>query len=164
MKYFFKMAQKYKLKRSTIGLAVYYMDAYVQQAASLEKMELIYIAQAALFIAMKYEEIYPPELREWTSHYREVIEAEAQILISLNFKLSHFTCEHFVDYYLSKINPPDATTKMIHQIVDTSYFDETMYKEKPSDLARSIVLSVVCPERVEERMTMGIKWMLERCE
>lgn len=36
---------------------------------------MTYYCQAALFIAMKYEEIYPPDPSDWTTHVQEVINA-----------------------------------------------------------------------------------------
>lgn len=47
------------------------------------------VSQAALWMAMKYEEIYPPELSEWVSASKvdAVLKAEAQILYALEFKL-----------------------------------------------------------------------------
>lgn len=56
------MKSKYKFKRSTIFLATYYMDYYFSRHMNLNESELVLFAQAALFIAMKYEEIYPPLL------------------------------------------------------------------------------------------------------
>ena len=43
-------------------------------------------AQACLLIAMKYEEIYPPLIKNWCTNYDEVIKTEAKILKILNFK------------------------------------------------------------------------------
>lgn len=59
-------------------------------------MEAVATAQACLFIAMKYEEIYPPDFREWVDHRhkQDVLKLEAKILDALNFQLAHHTVEH----------------------------------------------------------------------
>ena len=41
---------------------MYYMDTYLDKYEQVEKREAMVAALASLFIAMKYEEIYPPEL------------------------------------------------------------------------------------------------------
>lgn len=56
-------------------------------------MEGVSTAQACLLIAMKYEEIYPPDMKEWVDRRQkeDVIKLEAKILTCLNYQLSHFT-------------------------------------------------------------------------
>lgn len=42
-----------------------------------------------MFIAMKYEEIYPPELLDWVDikYKNQILKWEAKILVTLDFKL-----------------------------------------------------------------------------
>lgn len=60
----------------------------------------------ALFIAAKYEEIYPPELKDFVyitdNAYskNEVIQMEFYILSLLSFNLSIPTCNRFLERYL----------------------------------------------------------------
>jgi hypothetical protein len=54
---------KFKLKEETLFLAVNIIDRYLsQQTITKEKFQLL--ATTALFIATKYEEIYPPTGQE----------------------------------------------------------------------------------------------------
>ena len=42
---------------------------------------------------MKYEEIYPPDLKDWVDrkHKSNVLQMESRILTALNYDLSHYT-------------------------------------------------------------------------
>jgi hypothetical protein len=55
VKYIYKIFHKFALKRTTLFLAIYYMDKYLAKEYS-DKEQSIYIiiAQSSLFIAMKY--------------------------------------------------------------------------------------------------------------
>lgn len=62
VKHFLRLSNRFKLKRTTVFLAVYYMDYFFSRNLDIEKSLAISIGEAAIFVAMKYEEIYPPEL------------------------------------------------------------------------------------------------------
>ena len=62
IKHILKIAKSFKLKRMTVALAVFYLDKYFSQDSVTDTQGLIIYTQAALFMAMKYEEIYPPDL------------------------------------------------------------------------------------------------------
>lgn len=45
---------------------------------------------------MKYEEIYPPLLKNWCVNISEVLDAEALILKALDFKLAYTSAQHYL--------------------------------------------------------------------
>ncbi len=49
-----KIGKTYKLKRTTLSLATFYMDYYFSHNDSLDTEGIILYTQAALFMAMKY--------------------------------------------------------------------------------------------------------------
>jgi hypothetical protein len=58
--------RRFKLLQETLFLCVYIVDKYLSMnRVSREKLQLVGVC--ALFIAAKYEEIYPPELSEFTN-------------------------------------------------------------------------------------------------
>ena len=57
--------KKFGLKRTTLYLAVYYFDKYLSKFAKNYNTIGLVAADASIFIAMKYEEIYPPSLAQW---------------------------------------------------------------------------------------------------
>ena len=80
--------------RTTLHLAVHYLDLYFAKNVILQdQLEAITTSQACLFMAMKYEEIYPPDLRDWVDrkHRNDVLKMEGKILAALNFQLAHYT-------------------------------------------------------------------------
>jgi len=55
---------KFKLVNETLFLTVNIIDRYLQRAeVTRQKLQLVGIT--AMFIASKYEEIYPPDLRDF---------------------------------------------------------------------------------------------------
>lgn len=90
----FKIYHRFDLLRTTLHLAVHYLDLYFAKKILLnDQIEAICISQACLFIAMKYEEIYPPDLKDWVDrkHKSNVLQMESRILTALNYDLSHYT-------------------------------------------------------------------------
>ena len=66
VRHMFKIYHRFDLLRVTLHLAVHYLDLFLSKRVILkDQMEAIVVAQACLFIAMKYEEIYPPDLGDW---------------------------------------------------------------------------------------------------
>ena len=51
---------------------------------------------------------------------------------------------------------------MMKFLADLSLFDEGMYRFKPSVLAHSIIQSILSPGKMDEKMELNIKWMIER--
>lgn len=78
----------------------------------------------------------------------------------LDFKLSYYSLENFIEYYSSKKKLTGFEKETINFLVDMTLFDETMYRFKPSLLARSIIDSVTIPGKMDEKMELNIKWMI----
>ncbi|BES97739.1 cyclin e [Nesidiocoris tenuis] len=55
----------YKIHRETYHLTVDYLDRYLAHSENVSKSELQLIGVTALFIASKYEEIYPPKISDY---------------------------------------------------------------------------------------------------
>lgn len=94
VRYILRTCHRFSLLRTTAYLAVQYMDLYFAKVHSFaDQYETVTITQACLFIAMKYEEIYPPDLSDWVDHRKkhEVLHFEAEVLRTLDFQLAHYT-------------------------------------------------------------------------
>lgn len=63
----YKTYKRYSLRRKALFLAVYYFDYYTARFPHKELAKMEIVADACMFIAMKYEEIYPPLLSQWAS-------------------------------------------------------------------------------------------------
>ncbi|KAB0798874.1 hypothetical protein PPYR_06754 [Photinus pyralis] len=88
-----EVALEYKLQSETLFLAVNYIDRFLSYMSVVRgKLQLVGIA--AMYIAAKYEEIYPPDISEFvyitddTYNKKQVVRMEHLILKVLSFDLS----------------------------------------------------------------------------
>jgi hypothetical protein len=140
-------------------------------------MEAIAVAQAALHISMKYEEIYPPSLKSWTpdsDQIKRILMYEADILKTIDFKLNLPSICYFEQYFQKKAaenghfkdNKENLYLEelKINLISDLCLFEVSLYDFTPFDLAKNIRMLVYNIEPVfgEERLILNIKWALER--
>lgn len=83
------------LRQETLYLSINLFDRYIQKTSSENKIseDLNKIALACLFIASKYEEIYPPYLKDFLDVFKnkynkeEIFSKENDILSSLDFQI-----------------------------------------------------------------------------
>ena len=59
-----EVSEEYKLQTETLHLAVNYIDRFLS-LMSVQRSKLQLVGTAAMFIASKYEEIYPPDVSEF---------------------------------------------------------------------------------------------------
>ena len=59
-----EVAEEYKLQTETLYLAVAYIDRFLSYM-SVQRSKLQLVGTACMFIAAKYEEIYPPDVGEF---------------------------------------------------------------------------------------------------
>ena len=141
VKSLFRLSYRFELLRTTTFLAVQYMDLYFSRVFTLrDQFEMMLVAQTCLFIAMKYEEIYPPDLAEWIDprSKQDIIRLEGEVLKVLDFQLAHYTIEHFAHFHLwnsqeadSHLPTPQPTLRS-QLLMDLSLFDLPMRQFKPS--------------------------------
>ena len=95
---------KFKLLPETLYLAVNIMDRYLEKE-SVQRQNLQLIGITALFIASKYEEIYPPELGNFVyvtdkAYTRnDILQMEGNIIKSLNFSFGFSSALKFLEIY-----------------------------------------------------------------
>ena len=88
--------QSFELKEQTLYLALAYLNQYAAHN-DISKQEYQLVGIACLWIASKYEEIYPPRMQNYVqvtdSSYSvsELKNMEGKILLSLGFNLSYTT-------------------------------------------------------------------------
>lgn len=102
---------EYKLESETVFLAVNYIDRFLSSLTiSLPNFQLL--GTASLFIASKYEEIYPPEIGEFiyitddAYSKPQMLSMEMLVLKSLNFDISPPTAIYFLKKLLCDISLP----------------------------------------------------------
>ena len=97
-----KVGTYFKLQKTTLFLAVSIIDRFISKR-EIKKTEYQKYGTAALFIASKFQEIYPPRLRYFLHicdnnfNSREFLEAEFQILSTLDFKVLYGNEKELID-------------------------------------------------------------------
>jgi len=96
-----EVSEEYKLQNETLYLAVNYVDRFLS-IMSVQRAKLQLVGTACMFIAAKYEEIYPPDVGEFvyitddTYSKKQVLRMEQLVLKVLNFDLAVPTILQFV--------------------------------------------------------------------
>ena len=97
----------------------------------------------ALFLASKYEEIYPPRITDFVASTKgafskeEIFEMKYAMLHSLDFDI-HFTSSYtFLGRYalLAKATPPERN--FAHYLLEASFLEYPMLKYTQANLAAS---------------------------
>jgi len=99
-----EVAEEYKLQTETLHLAVSFSDRFLSRMSVLRgKLQLV--GTSCMFLAAKYEEIYPPDIGEFvyitddTYTKKQVLRMERLILKELKFDLSAPTAYYFLRRY-----------------------------------------------------------------
>lgn len=100
-----EVAEEYKLCSETIYLAVNYLDRFLS-CMSVLRAKLQLVGTAAILLAAKYEEIYPPEVDEFvyitddTYTKKQLLRMEHLMLKVLSFDMTAPTSHQFLMQYL----------------------------------------------------------------
>ncbi|XP_062393079.1 cyclin-A1 [Sardina pilchardus] len=101
-----EVGEEYKLNAETIVLAVNYLDRFLSSMSVLRgKLQLV--GTAAILLAAKYEEVYPPEVDEFvyitddTYSKKQLLRMEHLLLKVLGFDLTVPTTHQFLMIYIT---------------------------------------------------------------
>jgi len=144
-----EVGEEYKLQTETLHLAVNYIDRFLSYMA-VQRSKLQLVGAACMFIAAKYEEIYPPDVGEFvyitddTYNKRQVLRMEHLVLKVLNFDLSVPTTHLFISKLIESA-PLDHAIKgklesLANYLAELALVDgQSFLKFSPSLLAASAV-------------------------
>ncbi|KAI3373731.1 hypothetical protein L3Q82_022314, partial [Scortum barcoo] len=102
-----EVVQEYKLRSETLHLAINYLDRFLSCTAYVKRDKLQLVGTAALLIAAKYEEIFPPELSEFvyttdsTYTKKQLLRMEHVFLKVLAFRMAAPTTNQFLHLFMS---------------------------------------------------------------
>ncbi|XP_022920154.1 G2/mitotic-specific cyclin-A [Onthophagus taurus] len=140
-----EVAEEYKLHTETLYLSVSYIDRFLSYM-SVVRAKLQLVGTAAMFIAAKYEEIYPPDVGEFvyitddTYNKRQVTRMEMLILRILDFELSIPTPYTFITAIGIANELPDNMLNLAMYISELSLLEaEPTLKLLPSMIAASSI-------------------------
>uniref|UniRef100_A0A6P7GC24 G2/mitotic-specific cyclin-A-like n=1 Tax=Diabrotica virgifera virgifera TaxID=50390 RepID=A0A6P7GC24_DIAVI len=140
-----EVAEEYKLHTETLYLAVNYIDRFLSYM-SVVRAKLQLVGTAAMFIASKYEEIYPPEISEFvyitddTYTKKQVLRMEQLILKVLSFDLSIPTPLTFITAMCVSNNLSDKTMYLAMYLSELALLNGDIYLEfLPSVIAAAAI-------------------------
>merc|ERR1712025_1195112 len=136
-----EVGEEYKLQTETLYLAVSYIDRFLSYM-SVQRAKLQLVGTAAMFIASKYEEIYPPDVGEYvyitddTYNKRQVLRMEHLVLKVLGFDLSGPTANVFLSQMCQWSKSPEKVQHLAMYLCELSLLDgETFLVYQPSLVA-----------------------------
>lgn len=135
---------KFKLVPETLYMTVNLIDRYLSLFA-VPRTKLQLVGVASMFIASKYEEIYPPELKDFAyvtdKAYTtaEILDMEGKILCALNFKLPHTSSYRFFERYSRVCGFDEKFHSMGRYLLELCLIEYKIQKYKPSLLACAAV-------------------------
>uniref|UniRef100_A0A499FUV9 Uncharacterized protein n=1 Tax=Anopheles farauti TaxID=69004 RepID=A0A499FUV9_9DIPT len=127
-----EVSEEYKLQGETLALAVSYIDRFLS-FMSVVRAKLQLVGTAAIFIAAKYEEIYPPDVSEFvyitddTYTKTQVLRMEQLILKVLSFDLTVPTTFVFTNTYCVMNDVPDKVKYLAMYLCELSLLEADPY-------------------------------------
>ena len=139
---------KFKLQPQTLWLSINILDRYLENVQILRsKLQLVGIA--ALLIASKYEEIYPPEVKDCVyitdnAYDRpEILAMETSILTKLEYKITVPTGYHFLIRYLNCIQASERTRHLASYYAERNLQESDMLCVQPHKFAAAAVYAAL---------------------
>ena len=139
---------KYKLVPQTMYIAVNLIDRYLEKNET-NRAKLQLVGVTAMFIACKYEEIYPPELKDFVyitdGAYvkQDVLEMEYKMLKCLEFNITFPTQWSIFEIYKKKLDLDDKSVKLAWFLMELCLIDYKSLKFKMSVIAASAILIAI---------------------
>ena len=131
---------KFKLLPQTLWLCVNILDRYLERVQT-PRSKLQLVGVTALLIACKYEEIYPPEVRDcvyitdYAYEREEVLKMETAILTELDYQICIPTGYHFLARYLNSIQASERTRHLAHYYSERNLQEADMLLFQPHKFA-----------------------------
>ncbi|CAE7466011.1 unnamed protein product [Symbiodinium natans] len=136
---------KYRLKPETLFMAVNVIDRYLSmRQVARKKLQLCGVT--ALLIASKFEEIYPPEVKDFVyitdNAYTkdDILRMEVSILSTLNFELCGPTAAHFLDRYQRANKCSEEHAHLMQYLAELCLLEVHMVQYVPSLVAAASAL------------------------
>lgn len=139
---------KFKLTPETLYITVNLIDKYLYNE-NVQRTKLQLVGITCLFIACKYEEIYPPELKDHvyitdqTYTKEEIIKMEESILKCLNFNITFPTALRYLEIFTETLNNGDENITntegfmFSRYLIELSLVEYTMLKYTNGEIAIS---------------------------
>lgn len=124
---------KFKLLSQTIFMSVNLIDRYLS-CVQVTRQQLQLVGITTLMIICKYEEIYPPLLKDYVAvcdnayTKEQILEMEGSIIQTLNFDVATTSCMTFLEAMQLKLRLEDRAFVFSRYILENSLFDLSSLK------------------------------------
>ena len=135
---------KFNLFPETLFLTINIMDRYLSKK-SINRKYLQLLGITSMFIAGKYEDIYPPDIKQFlfmtNNAYKreELIKLESDILDKIEFNLTFPTSLRFLEIYKTKINLKEKDFYRCRYFIEIALFDYNCCHFSPSLIAAASI-------------------------
>mmetsp|Transcript_15905 Transcript_15905/g.23710 ORF Transcript_15905/g.23710 Transcript_15905/m.23710 type:complete len:489 (-) Transcript_15905:227-1693(-) len=147
---------KFRLVPETLYLCVNIIDRYCKKV-QVQRSKLQLVGVTALLIACKYEEIYPPEVRDCVYitdrayQSSEVLDMEQDIVHQLGFRMTVPTAFPFLHRFFTLVKASDLVKHAASYYLERTLQEHDMLKWRPSEIcAAAVVLALNHPELAKE--------------
>lgn len=135
---------KFKLLPETLFITINLIDRYLS-VVSIKRNNLQLVGVTAMLIASKYEEIYPPEVRDFVyitdNAYSksEIFAMEESILSAINFNVTCCSPYRFLERFYKMAPESPRLWNLARYLIELPLIEQRMLKYSPSKLAASAV-------------------------
>jgi len=133
-----EVGEEYKLHAETLFLAVSYVDRFLS-FMSVQRSKLQLVGTACMFVAAKYEEIYPPDVGEFvyitddTYNKKQVLRMEHLVLKVLDFNLAVVTPHFFLTSFSKAAASGEREVALAAYLAELMLLDAETYLTYASD-------------------------------
>ena len=135
---------KFKLSTETLFLTINIIDRYLSKK-SIHRKYLQLLGVTSLLIASKYEDIYPPEIKDFIfmtdNAYTkgELIKMENDILDKIKFNMTYPTSFRFLEIFKKIINLKEIDFYRCRYFIENALFDYNCCHFSPSLIAATSI-------------------------
>lgn len=170
--------RKFRLLPETLYVTVFLIDRFLS-LKQIKKSQLHILGVTSLLISTKYEEIYPPDLKDLLSvsenkfSRNEVLIMERDMLRTLEFNLTTPSAYRFLERFRRLTSITDDKVFFFAQYIqEISLLDASLLKYRPSEIAAaSLILSAkslkkanIWTKEVEQASSLTEEYMVKVCD
>ncbi|CAJ1366389.1 unnamed protein product [Effrenium voratum] len=138
-----EVARKHGLRAETLFMTVNLTDRYLSHR-QVPRRKLQLCGVAAMFVAAKFEEIYPPEVKDFVyitdnAYSKEdILNMEVSMLRTLNFELCGPTVAHFLVRFKGLV--PNEQAHLMQYLAELSMLEVPMLQYSSSQIAAAAAM------------------------
>ena len=141
------VSQKFKLLPQSLFMSVSIVDRFLSRK-TVERARLQLLGIASVLIVGKYEEIYPPTLKDYVSvcdniySSEEIVDMESEILIELDFDLALPVSFVVLEFFRCFIHLEEKEFAFCQFLLESALLDLEHLDYSPSELAAGSIFLV----------------------